>query len=301
MIQTIFYLAIALTAFSMLGLLVAPFILKPSPEAHRIMTVVTSKRPDTRVVTGKEHAQNWILDLATTVRARFGMAENPRLRIRLEQAGIRDPRAKDLYLAAQLLSPIVFAVAGSFSPWNRLFSVFIGLVLGYMAPDFWLTHRQNKRKHVIRRSLPDALDLLVICVDAGLGFDQAMMRVSDELALSHPEINEEFQQVSLEQRAGKPRLEAWQTLADRMQVEEISSFVGMLIQADRFGTPIVRSLSRFSEELRLKRRQHAEEAAAKTKIKIIFPLVLCIFPCLFIVLLAPAVLQISAGMKAMGN
>jgi tight adherence protein C len=111
---------------------------------------------------------------------------------------------------------------------------------------------------------------------------------------------QEFAQVNLEQRAGRPRLEAWKNLADRSEIEEFSSFVSMLTQTDRFGTPIIRALSRFSEDIRLKRRQRAEEAAAKTKIKIIFPLVLCIFPCIFIVLLVPALLSIVGGMGGGG-
>jgi len=136
----------------------------------------------------------------------------------------------------------------------------------------------------------------VICVDAGLGLDQALLRIGEELSASHPDIAEEFVQVNLEQRAGRPRLEAWKNLADRSEIEEFTSFVSMLSQTDRFGTPIIRALSRFSEDIRSKRRQRAEEAAAKTKIKIIFPLVLCIFPCIFIVLLAPALLSISSGL-----
>ena len=114
---------------------------------------------------------------------------------------------------------------------------------------------------------------------------------------SYPELNEEFNQVNLEQRAGKPRLDAWQGLAERTKLEEFNSLVTMLQQTDRFGTPIVRALSRYSEEIRTARRQRAEEAAAKTKIKILFPLVFFIFPCLFIVLLAPAILTLSANLK----
>jgi tight adherence protein C len=179
--------------------------------------------------------------------------------------------------------------------------MFAAGLLGYLIPDMWLTGRTTRRRNRIRRSLPDAIDLMVICVDAGLGLDQALLRVGVELAVSHPEINEEFTQVNLEQRAGRPRLEAWQALADRTKIEEFSAFVNMLTQTDRFGTPIIRALSRFSEELRSKRRQRAEEQAAKTKIKIIFPLVLCIFPCIFIVLLAPAVLSIASGLESVGQ
>jgi tight adherence protein C len=160
----------------------------------------------------------------------------------------------------------------------------------------WLKRKTANRRNRIRKSLPDALDLMVICVDAGLGLDQALLRIGEELSASHPDISEEFIQVNLEQRAGRPRLEAWKNLADRSEIEEFTSFVSMLTQTDRFGTPIIRALSRFSEDIRSKRRQRAEEAAAKTKIKIIFPLVLCIFPCIFIVLLAPALLSISSGL-----
>jgi tight adherence protein C len=142
---------------------------------------------------------------------------------------------------------------------------------------------------------------MVICVDAGLGLDQALLRIGDELAVSHPDIHEEFLQVNREQRAGRPRVEAWQNLADRTEIEEFTSFVSMLTQTDRFGTPIAKALTRFSEDIRTKRKQHAEEAASKTKIKIIFPLVLCIFPCIFIVLLAPAVLNIMAGLQGMNQ
>ena len=170
-----------------------------------------------------------------------------------------------------------------------------------MVPDFWLTMQQTKRKERIRRSMPDAMDLLVICVDAGLGLDQAILRVGAELGISHKDISQEFAQVNLAQRAGQSRLDAWQTLADRTKIEELQQFTSMLAQTDRFGTPLTKALNRFSEDLRLKRRQKAEEAAVKTKIKIIFPLVLCIFPCIFIVLLAPALLVVASGMTGLGN
>jgi tight adherence protein C len=134
-------------------------------------------------------------------------------------------------------------------------------------------------------------------VEAGLGLDQAMLRVGQELVIGHPDIHQEFMQVNLEQLAGKPRLEAWKSTAERTQIAEFSLFVSMLTQADRFGTPIVRALSRFGDEIRLKRRQRAEEMAAKAKIKILFPLVFFIFPCIFIVLLAPAFMNIAKGMR----
>ncbi|MES2391025.1 MAG: type II secretion system F family protein [Acidobacteriota bacterium] len=299
--QMIFYVGIALTAFCLMALLLVPVLVKPSPEAARIMEVVQSQRPDKRVVRSKEKIVEKLLEAARELRERLGLTENRKLKGRLMAAGMRNSGTADIFFAVQFLVPLVGAFGGSFFKDNTLFWVFAFGVAGFMAPDMWLSKMVSRRQNRIRRSLPDALDLLVICVDAGLGIDQALLRVGEEIALSYPDINEEFTQVNLEQRAGKPRLEAWQSLADRTKIEEFAAFVSMLTQTDRFGTPILKALSRFSEEIRLKRSQHAEEAAAKTKIKIIFPLVLCIFPCIFIVLLAPAILSIMAGLSTMGN
>jgi tight adherence protein C len=241
-----------------------------------------------------------LLGLATELRVRLGLAENPVLKAKLSAAGVHGTASADIFFASQFLVPAAGAVVGSFIGANTV-SYVLGLgALGYMAPNMWLNWKTSRRRKRIRRSIPDALDLMVICVDAGLGLDQALLRVGGELGVSYPDIQEEFLQVNREQRAGRPRLEAWQNLADRTQIEEFTAFVSMLAQTDRFGTPIIRALSRLSEDIRQKRKQHAEEQASKTKIKIIFPLVLCIFPCIFIVLLAPAILSIMAGMQGMG-
>ena len=300
--QMIFFIGVAVFVFSAITLLAAPVLLRPSPEAERILEVVQSNRPDRRKVKSKDlHVQEGILKTARELRARLGLAENTKLKERLFTAGLRERGTPDAFFAAQCVSPLIFAFGGSFMPDNTMFWIFAGLIVGYMAPDFWLTWKTKKRKKKISRSMPDAVDLLVICVDAGLGLDQALLRVGEELVNSHKEIYEEFTQVHLEQRAGKMRLDAWQSLAARNQIDEFNAFVSMLVQSDRFGTPIIKALSRFSEELRTKRRQKAEEAASKTKIKIIFPLVLCIFPCIFIVLLAPAILTISKGLGGIGK
>jgi tight adherence protein C len=295
------YLASTLTLLCVLFLFFLPFLLRPSPEASRILEVVTSNRPDQRTVRGREQVQVTLLNWATLLRSRLGLTQDLKLTNRLLIAGFRKSNAADLFFAAQCLTPLAAAFGGSFMPTNTVFWVFVFALLGYVACDFWLTMMTRRRKRRIRRSIPDAIDLLVICVDAGLGLDQALLRVGQELQLGHREIHQEFNQVQLEQRAGVTRLEAWKNLAVRTQIEEFASFVTMLIQTDRFGTPIVRALTRFADDLRVKRRQRAEEAAAKTKIKIIFPLVLCIFPCLFIVLLAPAFLSVMHGLKGMGH
>jgi tight adherence protein C len=278
-----------------------PNFFRPSPEAQRVFDVVKSDRPDLRPVDGKEQMQDKLLNVATNLRMRLGISENPRLKERLAQAGIRSKSGMDLYFAAQYLVPIGGAALGTLFGSNLILCVLAFGVAGYLAPDMWLNWMMGRRRKRIRRSIPDSLDLMVICVEAGLGLDQALLRIGQELAVSHPDIHDEFVQVNREQRAGRPRLEAWQNLAERSEIEEFRSFVGMLTQTDKFGTPIAKALTRFSEEIRTKRKQAAEEAAAKTKIKIIFPLVLCIFPCIFIVLLAPAVLNIMSGLKGMGQ
>ena len=297
----IFYVILGLIIFGIVALLLMPNFFRPSVEAERMFEVVKSDRPDQRTIGGKEHLQGKMLHVATELRVRLGLAENPKLKQRLAQAGLRGKASADVYFAAQFLVPLAAAVGGSLIGSNTIMCVLAFGVAGYLAPDMWLNWKTNQRKKRIRRSIPDTLDLMVICVDAGLGLDQAMLRIGGELAVSHPDIHEEFMQVNREQRAGRPRLEAWQNLADRTEIEEFSSFVSMLAQTDKFGTPISKALSRFADDIRTKRKQHAEEMAAKTKIKIIFPLVLCIFPCLFIVLLAPAVLNIMSGLSGMNS
>jgi tight adherence protein C len=294
----IYYIAFALTFFLLAALLLAPVILRPSPAARRMLEMVRSTRPDVRSVGYKERIQRTILSTATALQARLGLTEDEKVKQQLLSAGIKSSRSMNAYAASRFIGPVIGLVCGSLIPSNTVFwALSLGAVL-YLVPDMWLRMKIKKRRERIRKSLPDALDLLVICVEAGLGLDQAMLRVGQELIISHPDIHQEFMQVNLEQLAGKPRLEAWKSAAERTQIPEFSLFVSMLTQADRFGTPIVRALSRFGDEIRLKRRQRAEEMAAKTKIKILFPLVLFIFPCIFIVLLAPAILNIAKNMQS---
>jgi len=294
----IFYVALTVTVFLLVALLLAPVIMKPSPAAKRILEMVQSNRLDQRKISNKERLQEQILSLAKSLRVRLGLAEDEKLKHRLISAGLRSSQSMDSYFACRLLAPLIGVISGSFISQNTLFwALSIGVAL-YLAPDIWLGAKIKRRRERVRRSIPDALDLLVICVEAGLGLDQALLRVGQELALSHPDINQELMQINLEQLAGKPRLEAWKSAAERTQIAEFGLFVTMLTQSDRFGTPIIRALSRFADEIRMKRRQVAEEKAAKTKIKILFPLVLFIFPCIFIVLLAPAILNIASSMQA---
>jgi len=155
-----------------------------------------------------------------------------------------------------------------------------------------LLWKVSRRKLQLRRGLPDVLDLLVICVESGLGLDQAIMKVAQELRITHPELSDELQLVNLEMRIGKTRIDALRELARRTGLEDIKSLVAMLVQTDRFGTSVAQSLRVFSDELRVKRRQRAEEMSAKTSVKMVPPLVFFIFPALMVVILGPAVLSL---------
>lgn len=195
-----------------------------------------------------------------------------------------------ILLPAGLLSLVYFTKIYIYNP--ALILVGAGIV-GFLLPELWLTWRVKKRQHRLRLALPDVLDLLVICVEAGLGLDQAILRVSQELKVAHPELSEELQLVNLEMRAGKTRLEALRELSSRTGVDDIKALVAMLIQTDRFGTSVARSLRVHSDSLRIKRRQRAEEMAAKATVKMVPPLVFFIFPALFVVILGPAVIAVA--------
>jgi tight adherence protein C len=289
--------AVGATLFLVLSLVLATLLALPSHGTRRLHEAVISRRRTLEVSGQKEIFEDTLLKASRKIRASLGLKADKKLRERLFASGFRDPATPDLFFAAQCVIPLLGIFAGSFITENTAFWMCTLGALGYIAPDVWLTGKVRRRTHRIVRSIPDALDLLVICVDAGLGLDQAVLRVGEELHVSHPDIHWELNRVHLEQRAGSPRLEAWQGLATRTKIPEIAAFVSMLAQTDRFGTPIVKSLSRFADDLRLKRRQKVEEMAAKTKIKIIFPLVFCVFPSLFIVLLAPALLSIMSELS----
>jgi tight adherence protein C len=173
--------------------------------------------------------------------------------------------------------------------------------MGYLLPSIVVGRRVKKRQKEMQKALPDALDMLVVSVEAGLGLNQAMVRVSEEIYRISPVLSEQLALVNLEIRAGTRRPEALRNLAERTGLQDISSLVGMLIQTDRFGTSVAQALRVHSETMRTKRRQRAEEAAAKTTIKMIFPLVFCIFPALFVVILGPALIQIYKALASFGG
>jgi tight adherence protein C len=224
-------------------------------------------------------------------------ANDEDLSYRLALAGFRKPEHIEIYTAAKMLLPILAIAAASFAGENMLGVALVGGAAGFFGPDMFVTQMIARRRERIRRALPDALDLLVICMEAGLGIDQALVRVGDELKITSPDLAEELAILNREQRAGKPRLEAWRSMAERLDIDFVRQFVTMLIQTERFGTPIANALGQFADSLRTRRMQAAEELAAKTGVKLLFPLVLFIFPSIFIVLLGPAVLNIQKGLS----
>ena len=222
---------------------------------------------------------------------------------RLVFAGFRGSEAITVFFGIRLGLAILLFVLGT-SPIIPKSSLLVGLAgaaFGYLLPSMALARIAKRRQHKIRLSLPDALDLLVVSVEAGLGLDQAIQRVGEELAFAHPELSGEMRMINLELRAGKARAEALRNLAERTGVDDLTSLAAMLIQTDKFGTSVARSLRVHSETLRTKRRQRAEEAAAKTGVKMVFPLVFCIFPAIWVVTIGPAAIKFVEVLVPLAN
>lgn len=220
-------------------------------------------------------------------------SEMGKLRLRLVRAGFRSDEALPIFfgirVAAALLAFALFSTPLIVAP--NLSLALGSTFLMYLMPGIVLAKLAKRRQHRLQLALADALDLLVVSVEAGLGLDQALLRVGDELAFAYPDLSTELRLVNLELRAGKARVEALRNLGERTGVEDVNSLVTMLVQTDKFGTSVAQSLRVHSETLRTKRRQRAEEAAAKTGVKMVFPLVFCIFPAIWVVAIGPAAIK----------
>ncbi len=232
-----------------------------------------------------------------------GLAERRLIRagFRSENA-IKALRGSKVFLTVAL--PVVAGLATAGSPGlaeNRLMILAGAGVLGFMAPSYYVKLAAKRRQKKIRRGLADALDLLVICVESGLGLDQALLQAAKELEIAHPAISEEFAMVNLELKAGSRRVEALHNLAERTSIEDLKRLTAVLIQADRFGTSIAQSLRTHSEFMRVQARQQAEEKAAKLGVKLIFPIFFCILPTLFVVTVGPVAVRITRDLLPMMN
>jgi tight adherence protein C len=222
-------------------------------------------------------------------------------KIRFLRAGIRNPKAGLIFWGVKCFLTILFLAIFLvlrifvFTVMNPQLTLSLGVFmpfLGFYLPDIWLRQKTDKRREKLLKALPDALDLMVVCVEAGMGLDEAINRVAKESKIQSRELSEEFSFLGLELRAGKQRQDALKNLAERTNLEEVKNLVTLLIQADKFGTNIADTLRVYSDSFRTERFQRAEEMAAKMPVKLIFPLILFIFPALFIVIIGPAIISI---------
>ena len=292
-------MTILLALASFVGFLLLLLMMLPHSSAQSALLEKVTR--DLRAGGEPTEGRSWRLLVSTDFMARPFAAirklmtpkADPALVRRLMLAGYRKPAHADIFLGARLALPAILGFLVVLLPTgNVLFFFFLTIIIAFFIPDFWLSRAISKRREKIRLGLPDALDLLSICMEAGLGLDQGIVRVGQELHVSRPELSEELLPINFEQRAGVPRLEAWRAFSDRVDLESVRSFVAMLIQTDRFGTPLSKSLGNFSDALRTQRRQQAEEAAAKTTIKLVPPLVFFIFPNIAITTVMPAVVTV---------
>jgi len=235
-------------------------------------------------------------------------ANQTKVRLRLIQAGYPNASAVPMYLGSRVALPAVLAISTMIlmpalgkSPLATLIMTIYFGAMGYVLPSMIVSRRIKARQKQMQKALPDALDMLVVSVEAGLGLNQALVRVSEEIDRISPVLSEQLGLVNLEIRAGTSREEALRNLGERTGLQDISSLVGMLIHTERFGTSVAQALRVHADTMRTKRRQRAEEAAAKTTIKLVFPLVFCIFPAMFVVILGPALIQIFHALQNFGG
>jgi tight adherence protein C len=296
-----------LLAFVFGSLLIGALVLKlsggqPAMIERRLGEVTgTAVRPEAADPRFEKTAIDVFKRFATV--APKSVSEMSRLRQRLIAAGYRGTDALVIFLGVRVGSAaaafFLFMTPTIVRP--SLPTALVAAGLAYVVPGMLLARMAKRRQHRIRLGLPDALDLLVVSVEAGLGLDQALQRVAAELSFAHPDLCDELRLINLELRAGKARAEALHNLAERTGVDDVGSLVAMLVQTDKFGTSVAQSLRVHSDTLRTKRRQRAEEAAAKTGVKMVFPLVLCIFPAIYVVTLAPAAIRFMRVLGPMGQ
>ncbi len=294
MFEPLLILAIVFVSVGVLASLLAWVVLARSSAERKRFQEVT--RPTRRRGAQAEVASLLEPGAATADRARRFLRKSPkdlgRLRKRLARAGYYSLTAAAVYSALEVAVPAVFGVTafvllGS----SKILLVLLAAGVGYVLPGLVLERLIKRRMKAISNGLPDALDLLIVCLEAGSALDQGIVKVTEELAITHPALAEEFRLLNLETRAGKPRIEAFRNLAARTGVEDIRSLVSMLVQTDRFGTSVAQALRVHANTSRTKRRQRAEERAGKVAVKLTFPLVFCLFPALYVVTLGPAIVD----------
>jgi tight adherence protein C len=295
-------LAVVLAALAV-GMIVTFIVIPPSdPARHRLARLWRESKPGGSAVPfrekQKERAKRALQDVGKILLPRS--KDNSRTSVLMIRAGYRKPDSILVYQGAKLVLPLflgVLVLLTGLYRINPILSLATAGIAGFVIPDFWLTSRVKSRQRNIVAGLPEALDLLTVCVEAGMGLDQAIYRVSQETQISCPELSEELRLMNMEARFGKSRADSMHDMAGRTGVEDIKTAVAMLIQTDRFGTDLARALRVHSMTMRVKRRQRAEEMASKTSVKMVPVLVFFIFPAMFVVILGPAVIALIRTLK----
>ena len=279
---------------------------RKADEGEAIKRRMTGRRPQSSVAKvrqqAKESVAKRVIDKVAPIAVRPVMVTNAeqmsKLRVKLTNAGFRSEKAPVTFLASKTVVAVCLGLAAAVVCWGEgmapqgaIGGVTLAAGLGFLAPNLWLRMAISKRGDQVRKGLPDTLDMLVISVESGLGLDAAFQRVGEEMSKVHPSLAEELQLVTMESQMGIPRAEALSNFAARAGVEEARSLVGVVNQAERFGTSISQALRRQSQALRVKRRQAAEEKAQQTTVKLMAPLIFCIFPAILVVLAGPAALK----------
>jgi tight adherence protein C len=299
----VLYLLIALVAFC-IALVAYMFVLSRHEKAQLAKRAAAVLNPhlqtiDTRVQVPKRTIAGFS-NIVHSIRLRLGFTASAKLRVRLGTAGFYDSQALDLYIGARVLMPIVLVALVSF--FSAAFSVIAGAAgAGYLIPDFVLEQLVRRRRNRIRQGLPDTVDLLVICMDAGLAVDQAVQRTAEVLHVAYPDLCAELVHLGHLQQMGQNRVDAWKQLVVRTKSQDIEQVANMLNQAETFGTSISDSLHVLADALRIQRKQRAETRAAKSGIILLLPLVCFIFPVIFVVLLGPAMISIVNGFRSFGH
>ena len=224
--------------------------------------------------------------------------------LRLRRAGYRADSAVNVFYGSKVVVPLLLlavALLAGLVDKSPFVAIVGSLGIGFLIPDFWLGRQIASRQKRIRRGLPDVLDLMVICIEAGLSMDQATMRTEEEMVKAYPDLCDELHVLTLEQRAGRARAEAWKNLADRTDVDNLRNLAAMMVQSDQFGTSVAKTLRVHADTLRTQRVQAVEEMAAKTSVKLVFPLVLFIFPALFLVIVGPAMILMMESFSTLNH
>jgi tight adherence protein C len=269
---------------------------------NRLTSVLGSERKDKLdAPTKAERLNDSIRAFAGAVQKAVPKGENEvsLVRRRLILAGKRQHWHVHMFYASKAALAVALVLLATITgayEWQPFVVFAIAIALGYLLADYWLSHATKGRQDDIKFGLPDTLDLLVVCLEAGLSLDLAVLRTSDELASSHPAVSDELKLVMLEVKAGKNRADSWKALVERTDTDETRALVSIFLQADQLGTSVSKTLRIHGDTMRTRRTQRLEELAAKTSVKLVFPLVFCIFPSLFVVMLGSAMLQITSSL-----